>query len=705
MKTRVASHFLGFGLAFTLAGAGMMAMAQPPGDSTAAPQAGNTANGETLFFGIGGCSGCHEINGRGHDFAADLSDEGTKQAAAIRNGVLHQPAGGGRRGGGRGPAPVRYVDIVTRTGAKVHGLARNEDSFYIQVEDADGRWASYDKRSLKSVAEAGAAAPTDIASRLSGAQIEDVVAYLSSRKARDFTETAKANPKPVLPYAGLLHPIPANWPTYWGNYQATHFSNLAQITAANAHQVRARWSTPFPTPNGGSQGSPVVVDGVLYISTPGEVEAIDAATGMIKWNFHRKQDVKNPSQNNPNSKGVAVLDGRVFVGTLDDNLIALDANTGRELWEVRTDDTMSGAQLGCAPLALDGKIIMGMSGGEFGVRGYLDAYDPATGKRLWRTYTIPGPGEPGHETWPGDTWKIGGGPTWLTGSYDADLHTLYWSVGNPSPDDDASGRTGDNLYTDSVLALDPDTGAIKWHYQFTPNDDHDWDATEANVLTDMMVKGKMRKVMLHADRNGVYYVLDRVTGEFLFAKPFVKVNWVTGWDAQGHPIVNPATKATETGSVVFPAGSATNFEAPSYDAKTGMFFVEFNQSQGFATRGPQQYERGKLYMGRGSGIAPPAAPSEQGVEALDAKTGNVLWKFPLTRISLSSGVLATRGGVVFASAAEGEIIALDAKTGKLLWHTKLSSSIIASPISYSVGGKQFIAVVADNMVHSFSLAD
>jgi alcohol dehydrogenase (cytochrome c) len=665
---------------------------------------GNAANGEALFFGTAGCTGCHEVNGRGADFATDLSDEGTKPVATIKIGVLHQPAGG-RRGGGRGPAPARYVDIVTKTGAKIHGLARNEDSFDIQVEGADGRWTTYDKKNLKSIDASGNASPTDIATRFTPAQVDDIVAYLANQKGRDFAQAMKANPTSVLPYSGILKPSPSNWPTYWGDYQGRHFSALSQITPANAHQVQARWATPILGTNGNSEASPIVVDGVLYFSSPGEVEAVDARTGMVKWAFHRKQDVKNPYQNNANNKGVAVLDGRVFVGTLDDNLIALDANTGRELWEVRTADTMTGAELGGAPLALDGKIIMGMAGGEFGVRGYLDAYDPATGKRLWRTYTVPGPGEPGNESWPGDTWKLAGAPTWLTGSYDAETHTIYWGVGNPGPDYDASTRPGDNLYSDSVLAFDPDTGKIKWHYQFTPNDDHDWDSTEDYVLTDLMVKGKMRKVMLHADRNGVYYVLDRNTGEFLFAKPFVKVNWVTGWDAKGRPIVNPATKATKSGNVVFPATGGTNFQAPSYDEKTGLFFLEYVSSQGFAIASPGPFEQGKLYLNRGTGAPPPGPQPEQGVEAIDAKTGNVVWKFPLSRVSLSAGVMATKGGVLFVAGAEGQMIALESKTGKLLWHTRLSSAISASPVGYSVGGKQFVAVVAGNVAYGFSLPE
>jgi len=461
-----------------------------------------------------------------------------------------------------------------------------------------------------------------------------------------------------------------------------------------------------PSPTGYSEGAPLVVDGVMYVSgSPGDVYAFDLRTGMQKWVFHRAQDVKNPYQNNPSNKGVAVLDGRVFVGTLDDLLIAIDANTGRELWEVRTANTMEGIQMSGAPLAVDGKIITGMSGGELGARGYLDAYDPVTGKRLWRTFTIPAKGEPGNETWAGDSWKIGGAPTWLTGSYDPQLHLLYWGTGNPAPDYNAESRKGDNLYSDSVLAIDPDTGKIKWHYQFTPNDDHDWDSTEDYVLTDMTIGGKPRKVMLHADRNGVYYVIDRTNGQMLLAKPFVKTNWFTGFDKKGRPIVDPKTVATYSGQVVYPAVGGTNFQAPSYNAQSGVFFLEYVSAQGFAQSAPVTFEKGKLFLGRGAGPAPAGPPPEQGVMAIEASTGNILWKYAMSRVGLGSGLVATKGGLVFVAGAGGEFIALDQKTGKALWHFRTNGPINTSPMGYAVDGKQHVALVAGNAVYAFALPD
>ena len=663
---------------------------------------GDALAGEQVFFGKGGCASCHEVNGRGLDLASDLSGEGTKPIAAIKNGVLHQLP----RGRGFGPAAY-FADVTGNDGRTVHGLVRGDDSFNILLETQEGKWVSFNKKDVKSITNAGGAQPRDMATRLSTKEVDDIVAYLQKQKARDFGQIAKNSPIPVLPYARLAKAEPQNWPTYWGDYAGHHFSDLDQITPANVSQLQAKWVGPMPpSPTGYSEGAPLVVDGVMYVSgSPGDVYAFDLRTGMQKWVFHRAQDVKNPYQNNPSNKGVAVLDGRVFVGTLDDLLIAIDANTGRELWEVRTANTMEGIQMSGAPLAVDGKIITGMSGGELGARGYLDAYDPVTGKRLWRTFTIPAKGEPGNETWAGDSWKIGGAPTWLTGSYDPQLHLLYWGTGNPAPDYNAESRKGDNLYSDSVLAIDPDTGKIKWHYQFTPNDDHDWDSTEDYVLTDMTIGGKPRKVMLHADRNGVYYVIDRTNGQMLLAKPFVKTNWFTGFDKKGRPIVDPKTVATYSGQVVYPAVGGTNFQAPSYNAQSGVFFLEYVSAQGFAQSAPVTFEKGKLFLGRGAGPAPAGPPPEQGVMAIEASTGNILWKYAMSRVGLGSGLVATKGGLVFVAGAGGEFIALDQKTGKALWHFRTNGPINTSPMGYAVDGKQHVALVAGNAVYAFALPD
>lgn len=657
---------------------------------------GDARAGEEIFFGKGGCAACHEVDGRGADLASDLSVEGTKPVGATLNGVLHRF----RRG--RGPVP-HFADVQLDDGTSIHGLVRNEDAFEIQLESLDGHWSVFDKKDVQKIVPAGKAWPTDVETRMSSAEIQDLIAFLGQHRKRDLNETVKISPAPILPYSEIVHPKPENWTTYWGDYAGTHFGNLSQITAANINTLQAKWMAPLPGTYT-TESTPLVVNGVMYVAGgSGDVFAFDARTGLPMWAFHRKQDIKNPYQNNPNNKGIAILDGRIFVGTLDDLLIALDAHTGRELWETRTDDTLAGYQLTGAPLAIDGKIIMGMSGGELGVRGYIDAYDPATGKRLWRTYTIPGPGEKGNETWSGDSWKTGGAPTWLTGSYDVAQHLLIWGTGNPAPDYNAENRKGDNLYSDSVLAIDPDTGKIKWHYQFTPNDDHDWDSTEDYVLTDMTVGGKPHKVILHADRNGYFYVLDGTNGRLILARPFVRTNWNNGFDKSGRPIINRATIATRTGVTVFPAVGGTNFQAPTYDAKNGLFILEYVSSQGFAQSAPVTYEKGKQFLGRGVDSGPEPVPSDQGIEAIDAKTGDVVWKFPMVRVGLSSGLIGTAGGFVFAASAEGQLLALAEKTGQPLWHFRLNGPINSSPMTYMVDKRQFIAITAATHVLVFGL--
>ncbi|HEX3756366.1 MAG TPA: PQQ-dependent dehydrogenase, methanol/ethanol family [Rhizomicrobium sp.] len=659
---------------------------------------GDASAGESVF--AANCTGCHEVNGHGLDLAADLSAEGTKPITAIRNGVLHdapvRPF----------PPPPRFANIVTQDGTALHGVIKAQDSFALVVELSDGRRMSLDRGKLKSVTPAEDLAPNNLASRLTPKQIDDVVAYLSQHKARDFTQTSKISPAPVLTAARLANSNaePQNWPTYWGDYRGFHFSELNQITPANVKQLQARWAAQLP---GESvlESVPLVVDGVMYVSgPPGDVYAFDARTGLELWHFHRRQDIKNSYQNNPFNRGVAVLGGRVFFGTLDDNLIALDAHTGRELWERRTADTMSGYTITGAPLVVKDKLIVGMSGGELGVRGYLEAYDPATGKQLWRTYAIPSPGEKNFGTWGGDSWKTGGGATWLTGSYDPGLNMLYWGIGNPGPDYNPESRPGDNLYTDSILALDPDTGEIKWHYQCTPNDPHDWDSEEDMVLADQVIDGKPRKLLLHADRNGFFYVLDRTNGKFLWAKPFVRQTWNLGFEKNGQPKINPKSLATAEGQVLFPATGGTNFEAPSYDSASKLFYVVYSDQQGFAKTAPVSYERGKLFLGRGVGTpSGPVAAPRYGVKAIDSSSGETRWDFPLTRGSLSAGLVGTRGGLVFVATAEGEFIGLDAKTGKPLWHFRTGGAMTASPISYAVDGRQFVAISAGNQVFAFAL--
>lgn len=661
---------------------------------------GDAGRGQTLFFGAGGCSSCHEVNGHGSTVGPDLSAEGARDAAAIRAAMLHPAPARPNQGGG-----PRWVNIVTGDGKALHGTVRAEDSFSLLLLADDGKIVKVDRLAARSIADdpAPRAAMSAVA-KLPEAQRDDLLAYLAAQKKRDVSGKIPPSGSDTLPVSRLLSAKtePGNWLTYWGGYDAHHFSPLTQINARNAFQLQARWTAQLP---GASQvkGTPLVIDGIMYASgSPGEVQAIDARTGQQIWKFNRKQDVTNPYQINPTNRGVAVLDGRVFVTTLDNLVIALDAKTGRELWEKRAADTLEGYEMTGAPLALPGKIIVGVGGGEFGLRGFLDAYDPATGERLWRFETIPGPGEPGHETWPGDSWKLGGGGTWLTGSYDPDLKTLYWAVGNPAPSFNPHVREGDNLYTNSVIALDPDTGKLKWHYQFTPNDSHDWDSQEAMVLADAKIGGQTRKLILHADRNGMYYVLDRETGKFIQATAFVQQTWNDGFDANGRPKVKAESVASTEGAVAYPAIGGTNWQAPSYDAPKQRFFVIFSDSPRKITAEEPKFEKGRQYTaGRGANVQ--GAAAAQGVQAMDALSGKQLWRFPLSRGTLGAGLLATAGNIVTVGSADGNVIVLDSATGKALWHFQTGGGIGASPMSYMVDGTQYIAISAGTNIYSFAL--
>jgi alcohol dehydrogenase (cytochrome c) len=691
------------------------------GGAAGAPLRGDAAAGEAVFYGAkANCAACHEVNGRGGILAPDLSNAGRLDAAAIRQKIVSPNAGApaaGRGGAvGRGGGPITIV--ATRAdGRMIRGVRRNEDTFSLQMVDTAGALHLLDKRKLRSVvAEQKSIMPDDFAQRLTSDEITNLVAFLATQKGRDETKIAAQPLAGGLTYERLLNAKaePHNWLMYWGNYQGTHYSPLSQITTANVSRLRPAWTFPI-TGTGIIEGTPLVVDGVMYATgygNPSTVVALDARTGREIWRWTRQQKVVNPYQINPYSRGVAMLGNRVFVGTLDAALIALDARTGRQLWEVVVADTMEGLTITSPPLVLEDKVIIGTSGGEYATRGRLDAYDAATGRHLWRFYSVPGPGEPGNDTWKGDSWKTGGGPTWLTGTFDAELSTIYWPIGNPASQMDRSVRgDGDNLYTDAVVALDPDTGKLKWHYQFTPNDGHDWDATEDLVLVDRVWRGRSRKLLMQADRNGHFYVLDRTNGAFLSGTPFVYQNWNTGFTPEGRPIPVPGSNSSpDANMIVYPAaGGGTNWQSPSYSALTGWFYLEFSENGQQYVSVNQPVARGQQYLGRGRANTPaargPRDPEPNvGVKAIDPETGKTMWQFPIFQGSNSNGVLATGGNLVFASVRDGNLIALDSKTGTYLWHYQTGSQHAASAMSYAVDGTQYIGFSSGNVIFAFSVA-
>jgi alcohol dehydrogenase (cytochrome c) len=493
---------------------------------------------------------------------------------------------------------------------------------------------------------------------------------------------------------------PGNWLTYSGNYLGHRYSPLAEITPANVAGLRVKWAYQM---GARAEVSPIVVDGVMYVSGPNSAAALDLATGRELWTWSRPipKDYKNIGFGRVN-RGPAILDNTVFVATLDCYLVALDAKTGVERWKAQVEDYHPGYSMTLAPLAVRDKVLIGVSGGETGIRGFIDAYDAKSGNRAWRFYTIPGPGEPGNDTWPGDSWKTGGGSTWVTGSYDPETNIVYWGIGNPGPDWNPDSRRGDNLYTCSLVALDGDTGKLKWHFQFTPNDSHDWDATHVPMLFDADVRGRRRKLVAVANRNAFYYVLDRGTGEFVAGRAYAKQTWAKGLDDRGRPIVIPGTEPSEEGTLVWPnLNGATVWFSPSYSPREGLVYVAVREIASIYYKRKAEYAPGTFFAGGGESQAPDTPPSGA-IRALDAATGEQRWEFKM-HTAPWSGVLSTAGGVVFSGSDEGNFFALDAKSGKPLWDFQTGGRIAANPISFTLGGKQAVAIAAGNVLYVFGL--
>ena len=497
---------------------------------------------------------------------------------------------------------------------------------------------------------------------------------------------------------------PHNWLTYSGNYAAHRHSPLKQIDRGNAATLKALWTYQIDTLHK-FETTPLVVDGVMYISEPpSDATALDARTGRPLWQYKRKLPRDIPVCCGEVNRGAALLGDTVYLGTLDAHLVALDAKSGLVRWDVEVFDYRAAVSITAAPLAVKDKIIVGMAGGEYGVRGFLDAYDAQTGERAWRFWTVPGPGEPGNETWAGDSWRRGAATTWVTGAYDPQLNLVYWGTGNPGPDWNGEVREGDNLYSDSILAIDADSGKLRWHFQFTPHDVHDWDATQVPVLMDGVVRGKRRKLVLFANRNGFYYVLDRETGEFLLGKPYVKQTWAEGLDDHGRPMRLPDTAPTIAGTKIYPSvPGATNWFSPAYNPLENLFYVNALEMGHIYHQGEAIYRKGSLYTAGGARTIVDEEPYSE-VRAFEAETGKLKWAFPLGERS-RSGLLSTAGGLVFGSSAQGAFFALDGSTGKPLWHFQSGGQGVSNPIAFAVDGKQRIAAALGRAVYVFGVEE
>ncbi len=544
--------------------------------------------------------------------------------------------------------------------------------------------------------------------------------------------------------AGWMAAQSANWTTYNGDHASHRYSTLAKITPANVKNLALSWV--YQSPVAGSwEATPLVLDGVMYITQrPNDVVALDAATGRVFWSY-RYNNLDDPRVCcGANNRGLGVLGDSLFMGTLDASLVAIDRHNGHLLWKTRVAEAKAGYSITVAPLVVKDKVIVGVGGGEWGVRGFIAAYSAETGKELWRFYTVPGPGEPGHETWlpcppdspsgskdycDPDAWKHGGGSVWVTGSYDPATNLTYWGTGNAGPDYNPTQRPGDNLYTASVVALDTDTGKLRWHYQFTPGDRYDYDAVQVPVLADIQFQGKPVKAMLWANRNGNFYVLDRTTGKFLLGKPFVKVNWMSGFDANGRPIQTPQPQGLPT----YPGlQGGTNWYSPSFSPRTGLMYFSIWEEQGILfTQIPVVYKEGTGFGGGGFGPFVPSVddpkkgiPNAAGVPnlrrgpindwteaaghgamvALDPATGEAKWKFKMTDVT-DVGAVTTASDLLFTGGREGYMQVLNARTGELLWKRNLGAQMLNSPMTFEAGGKQYVAVMAGLSLFVFGLPE
>jgi alcohol dehydrogenase (cytochrome c) len=518
---------------------------------------------------------------------------------------------------------------------------------------------------------------------------------------------------------------PENWLTYSGSYFSQRYSALDKIKRENVKDLELKWVWR-PRYLDKMEATPLVVDGILYTVQGNEAVALDALTGRTFWTFEHQI----PPESNAYLmvvKGLAISGSTLFWATYDGHLIAIDAKNGHAIWDKVLVDWRKGLQLNVAPLVVKDKVILGPATNEYGVNCWVAAYDVHTGNELWRFNTTPGENEPGRDTWPGESWKHGGGSIWVTGSYDPETNLTFWGTGNPNPGWNGDPRApGDNLYGDSVVALDADTGKLKWYYQFTPGDEFDWDSVQVPVLADMNWKGQPRRVMLWANRNGFFYVLDRESGKFLLGKAFVKQNWNVGFDEKGRPMKAPDFKASFEGKYIEPGvQGGTNWYSPSFSPHTGLFYIstwenysaisrkadpgpwkEYKKYTGVAPRRPISTPGGQANP-TGRPVSPTFRTEAEGygaVRAVDPQTGDKKWDFKMVDYT-ESGILTTGSDLLFSGGREGNFFALDAQNGECLWKTSLGGTVASGPMTYLVNGRQYVAVAGGAALYVFGLPE
>jgi alcohol dehydrogenase (cytochrome c) len=499
---------------------------------------------------------------------------------------------------------------------------------------------------------------------------------------------------------------PHNWLSYSGTPFNQRYSPLTQINTANARNLELQWVWQARSLEK-FEATPLVVDGVLYtVQAPNDVVAMDAETGRPFWTTTYAPAPEARTCCGRVNRGLAILGDTLYMGTIDAHLLAIDARSGGLIWDTAVASSAQRYSITHSPLIVKDKVIVGTAGGDMGIRGLVAAFDTKTGKEVWRFHTIPGPGEPGNDSWSGNSWTTGGAGVWNAGAYDPETNLTFWGTGNPAPDWDGRQRLGDNLYSDSVVALDAATGRLKWHYQFTPHDELDYDSTQVPVLADIDWQGRPRKVMLWANRNGVAYVLDRTTGDVLHAKPYVKVTWMNGFDKSWRPMRVPGQVPSEAGTVMYPTVlGATNWQPPSFSPRTGLFYVSAWENtstvavEGSTPRGIGANPLGQAHLERNT------RTEQEGfgvVRALDPRTLDPKWEFKMSDTTWG-GVLTTASDLLFSGGKEGYFFALDARDGKLLWRMALGGQVNAGPMSYAINGKQYIAINVGNALFTFAL--
>lgn len=663
------------------------------------PTSGDVAAGRKFFLDKNSCGACHGPGIADQMVGPDLSNLAREKTIPQIEKALKEP----------GSDPAEGYEVVTvklAAGGSLRGFLRNESAFSLQLQDFRGALKFVRRESVSAVERDETSVMP--AFRGSDADWRNLLAYLT-RLDGGF-EAGTGEPKELpggISFDEVKNPRKGNWPSYNGLLSGNRHSALDQINTANVAGLAPRWMFPVRSPRE-LQVTPVVVDGVMYVTTVNEAFALDAANGREIWHYRRGQTrgVVGDAGSGIN-RGVAVLGDRVFMVTDDARVIALHRLTGRLLWDTKMAPHEENYGATLAPLVVNDLVIAGVSGGDEGARGFLAAHNVATGEEVWRFWTIPAPGEPLSETWVGSALPHGCGAAWLTGSYDPELDLLYWTTGNPCPDYNGDERKGDNLYSNSVVALEPATGKLRWHYQYTPHDLHDWDAVQTPVLADAEWRGEQRKLLMQANRNGFFYVLDRENGELLLAEPFVdELTWAERIGDDGRPVLIPGQIPTPGGTLTCPAvEGATNWMSPAYHPETGLFYLNALEKCSVYIKRPQEWEAGDSFYG-GTTRTAQDTPEQKYLRAIDIQTGKRVWeRKQVGQARAWGGVLSTAGGLVLYGDDSGAFAAVDAKSGEPLWDFQLNVNWKASPMTFMVNGKQYVAVAADRNIVVFGLPE